>query len=153
MFLRISNSSIGLFMLFGMIGCSNQPIENPDWPKRFPAAGTVSYQGKTIEGAEVTFTNNAAGSTGTGKTDADGNFRLTTYVENDGVVSGEHVVSIRRVDVVDNTPADVDLSAGGEAVPPTITWIIPEKFSNAAKSGLTATVSETEPNEFVFELE
>ncbi|QDS90256.1 hypothetical protein EC9_44630 [Rosistilla ulvae] len=134
-------------------GCERGPLENPNWPQRYPAAGTVSYQGKPIEGADVTFTNTTAGSTGTGKTDADGKFQLTTYVENDGVVAGEHIVAIRRVDVVDNTPADVDLSAGGEAVPPTITWIIPEKYSNSAKSGLTATISETERNEFTFDLE
>ncbi|QDV70593.1 hypothetical protein Poly24_43170 [Rosistilla carotiformis] len=141
------------FGLLMFLGCENGPMENPEWPARYPASGTVNYQGKPIEGADVTFTNLTAGSTGTGKTDADGKFQLTTYVENDGVVAGEHIVAIRRVDVVDNTPADVDLSAGGEAVPPTITWIIPEKYSNSAKSGLTATISETEPNEFTFDLE
>ena len=135
-----------------IFGCSGGQAENPNWPKRFKTTGTVTYQGKAIEGADVTFTNTQANSTGTGKTDGSGRFTLTTYLQNDGGVAGPQVVSIRRVDVIDKTPKDVDVSAGGKALPLEITWIIPEKFSIPTKSGLTASVTESGPNDFKFEL-
>jgi hypothetical protein len=46
----------------------------------------------------------------------------------------------------------VDVSAGGKALPLEITWIIPEKCSIPTKSGLTASVTESGPNDFKFEL-
>jgi hypothetical protein len=145
-------TGLGLCTMGWLLGCAGDSGENPAWPKRAPASGVVKYKGKAVEGAEVTFTNTAASSTGSGKTDAEGHFYLTTYREKDGVVPGAQVVAIRRVDVVDNTPADVDLSAGGVAIPPKVTWIIPEKYSNSTTSGLTAEVTESGPNEFTFDL-
>ena len=137
---------------FSLIGCSGGQAENPDWPKRYPVSGTVTYQGKPIEGAEVTFTSRIGTSTGAGKTDSSGRFKLTTHIEGDGVVAGPQVIAIHRVNVVDKTPKDVDVSAGGVALPPEITWIIPEKYSISSKSGLTANVTETGPNDFKFDL-
>ena len=79
-------------------------------------------------------------------------FQLTTHIEKDGVVAGPQVVTIQSVHVVNKTPKDVDLTAGGFGVPPEVTWIIPEKFSIPGKSGLTANVTEAGPNEFKFDL-
>lgn len=138
--------------MLSIVGCTGGQEENPNWPKRFRASGTVTYQGKSIENAEVTFTSKAGNSTGVGKTDNAGRFHLTTHVEKDGVVAGPHIVSIRRVEVIDKTPKDVDVSAGGVALPPEIKWIIPEKYSIPTKSGLTADVTESGPNEFKFDL-
>lgn len=152
MYRRIFCLALGCLGIINILGCSGSQAENPNWPKRYKTTGTVTYQGKAIEGAEVTFTNTQANSTGTGKTDSSGRFTLTTYLQNDGVVVGTQLVSIRRVDVIDKTPKDVDVSAGGKALPPEITWIIPEKFSNPTQSGLTASVIESGPNDFKFEL-
>ncbi|MCC6512065.1 MAG: carboxypeptidase regulatory-like domain-containing protein [Pirellulaceae bacterium] len=147
---------LGLFVLSVMVpmlaGCSADGGDNPDWPKRYPVSGVVTYQDKPVEGADVAFFSNDGKSTSTGKTDSSGAFVLTTYLDKDGAVAGSHVVTIRRVDVVDPTPKDVDLSAGGVALPPKITWIVPEKYSLPNKSGLTANVSEGQPNEFRFDL-
>ena len=149
----------GRFAAFAMVtvclvaGCSSGQLENPDWPKRYPTSGTVNYKGQPVEGAEVTFISTAGNSTGVGKTDSDGRFYLTTYVDRDGVVAGPQAVAIRRVDVIDKTPEGVDLSADGEAPPPEINWIIPEHYSNPGKSGLDANVTENGPNEFTFDLQ
>jgi len=116
-------------------GCSSGSNENPAWPKRYRASGTVTYAGKPIEGADIVFLSADGKSTGTGKTDSAGRFQLSTYTDKDGVVVGSHKVTVRRCDVVDPTPKDVDLSAGGVALPPKITWIVPEKYSIAGKSG------------------
>ena len=137
---------------FSLIGCSGGRVENPNWRKRYPVSGTVIYQGKAIEDAEVTFSSRFGKSTGAGKTDSSGRFTLTTHIEGDGVVAGPQEVAIRRVIVVDKTPKDVDVSAGGVGLPPEITWIIPEKYSILGKSGLTAKVTEAGPNDFKFDL-
>jgi hypothetical protein len=134
------------------LGCGSRQVENPKWPARFPVTGTVTYKGNPVEGADVTFMSVDKNSTGTGKTDSAGKFSLSTYTQDDGVVSGSHMVTIRRVDVVDNTPKDVDVSAGGKATPPKITWIVPEKYSISGKSGLSADVSESAKNDFTFDL-
>lgn len=146
--------SIGtvLVAILSTLGCSAITDENPNWPKRYKASGVVTYEGKAVEGAEVTFQCNDGKSTATAKTDSAGRFVLTTYVEGDGAVAGQHVVTIRRVDVVDMTPKDVDVSAGGTALPPKITWIVPEKYSLPNKSGLQAEVQDKGPNEFKFDL-
>ncbi len=143
----------GLGVVLVLSGCADGNAENPNWPQRVPASGTVLYKGQPQADAIVSFVNTEAQVTGTGTTDADGHFTLTTYVANDGVVPGPQVVTVRCVQVSDNTPADVDLSAGGVAGPQKVTWLIPEKYSNPTTSGLTATVEANGENEFVFELE
>jgi hypothetical protein len=130
-----------------LIGCSGT---DPNLPKVVPTSGVVSYQGKPVEGADITFNNEAAGITGTGKTDSLGRFVLSTFGDGDGVVPGRQVVAIRRVDVIDKTPPGADDMVAGP--PPEIRWIIPEKYSIPTKSGLTADVSESGPNKFTFDL-
>lgn len=131
-------------------GCTSRS-SNSNLPPLVKVTGTVSYQGQLIEGADVTFNNVEAGYTAVGKTDASGKFVLTTEGE-EGVVAGKQVVAIRRVDVIDNTPAGVDVSAGGVATPPTIRWIVPENYSIPTTSGLTAEVSSGGPQEIPFDL-
>ena len=134
-----------------LAGCSGPQVD-PNRPKVVPASGVVYYQGQPVAGAEVTFNNATAKSTGSAKTDAAGRFVLSTFGKNDGVVPGPQIVAIQRVEVIDKTPPGVDVSAGGKAVPPEIHWIIPQKYSDPSKSGLTADVSESGPNDFKFDL-
>ena len=101
-----------------MAGCSSSSKENPNWPERFPVTGTVTYKGEPIEAAEVTFMSKSKNSAAAGRTDSDGHFYLTTFVEKDGAVAGPQVVSIRRVDIVDMTPEGVEVAFGGTAFPP-----------------------------------
>ena len=132
-------------------GCSG-PDKDLNRPKTVRATGVVYYQGQPVEGADVTFNNPTARLTGTAKTDRSGHFVLSTFKDKDGVAPGPQLVAIRRVDVIDKNPPGVDVSAGGPAVVPEFHWIIPEKYSDASKSGLTAEVSESGPNEFKFDL-
>lgn len=134
-------------------GCSSSdPDAGLNRPKRVPVTGIVSYQGRPVANADVTFVNDTSKTTGTGKTDSDGNFQMTTFRDRDGAVPGRQLVAIRRVDVINKTPADVDVSAGGVGVPPEIRWIVPEKFADPRKSGLTADVGESAKNHFEFAL-
>lgn len=149
---RATAGFVATSVILTCLGCFGSKPVDPSRAKVVPAGGVVTYQGKPVEGADVTFINRTAGTTGTGRTDAAGRFVLTTYEPKDGVAPGEQVVTIRRVEIVDNTPKDVDVSAGGKAVPPTVTWLVPQKFSDASRSGLKASVTEQGPNSFPFDL-
>ncbi|WP_425616841.1 carboxypeptidase-like regulatory domain-containing protein [Anatilimnocola sp. NA78] len=137
-------------LVVGVGGCSNEGTGNH--PRVVKATGIVRYQGQPVADADVTFNNPNAGQTGTAKTDSAGRFALSTFGKADGVVPGPQLVAIRRVDVIDNTPPGVDVSAGGASVPPTIRWLVPEKYSNIKTSGLSVEVKDGETNEFPFDL-
>ena len=137
--------------LAGTAGCQSTE-SGGNHPPVVKATGTVTYKGDPVEGAEVTFNNPSANYSGTAKTDSSGRFTLSTFGKNDGVVPGKQLVAIRRVEVIDKTPPNVDVSAGGAALPPEIRWLIPQKYSDFKKSGLTAEVTEGGKNDFTFDL-
>jgi len=144
---------VGLVLLPCLVGCSSDdPDAKLGRPRRVPVTGVVTFKGRPIADADVTFTNETANTTGTGRTDSEGQFALTTFRDRDGAVPGAQKVAIRRVDVVNKTPANVDVSAGGVGLPPEIHWIVPEKYSDLRKSGLTASVTESGPNHIEFAL-
>ncbi|QDU25458.1 hypothetical protein ETAA8_05260 [Anatilimnocola aggregata] len=146
---RIAASVIGLTLLT-LSGCAD-PGAGSNLPPLTKVTGTVRFQGQSVEGADVTFNNVSAGYSANAKTDSAGRFVLTTSGK-EGAVPGQQLVSIRRVDVIDNTPPGVDPTAGGIAPPPTINWIVPQKYSELATSGLTAEVTDSGPNDFQFDL-
>ena len=151
MMTRWKSFSLMLLSFAAVAGCGGGTT-NSNLPPLVKVTGIVRYQGQPVEGADVTFNNVEAGYTALGTTDAAGKFTLQTSGEA-GVVAGQQVVAIRRVDVINNTPADVDVSAGGAAVPPTIRWIVPEKYSNPKTSGLTAEVKADGTNDIPFDLQ
>ncbi len=67
-----------------------------------PVSGVVTCQGKPVANGAVSFTplpeegrdEGKPGRMALGITDAEGRFRLTTYVENDGAIVGRHSVSV-----------------------------------------------------------
>lgn len=64
--------------------------------------GVVLYRGRPVEGAEVGFMAAGASRYATGKTDADGEFRLSTFEPNDGAIVGTHTVTVRKLSRVSN---------------------------------------------------
>lgn len=147
--LHLAATACGLLACL-FLGCADS--ESSKHPPVVKAGGVVLYQGQPVAGADVTFNNREANQTGTAQTDANGRFELSTFGQNDGVVPGHQFVAIRRVDVIDKTPPNVDVSAGGVAIPPEYRWIVPQKYSNATTSGLTEEVKAGAPNDFKFDL-
>jgi hypothetical protein len=114
---------------------------------------TVTYKGAPVEGANVTFVHQEGDpAPANGRTGPDGKAKLKTYVEEDGAVLGKHKVLIEKSETVggSNVPQDSP-EYNPNAPPPTIKYILPQKYSNFA-SGLTADVTEAGPNEFTFDL-
>jgi hypothetical protein len=133
-----------------------------------PVSGQVSYQGKPVEGATVTFIPKSPppgkAFVSIGKTDANGKYELQTNMGTEtrkGALVGEHAVTISKMVVPKGmTEAEFEkLQKAGEsgvynpnAVVPLRTELLPEKYSRGGKTSLTATV-KSGGNDIPFTLE
>jgi hypothetical protein len=112
-------------------------------PKCVVVSGVVTYRGKPLEGATVTFIP-AKSRPASGFTDVQGRFTLQTFSAGDGVVLGEHVVCVTKT-VVDPTIT--------EKTPyPRTTSLLPSRYGTPVRSPLKATVTAEGPNDFKFDL-
>lgn len=144
----------------GLTGCGGA-AERP-----VPVAGKVLLGGKAVEGAVVTFHSKGGGRSASGRTDAEGNFKLTTIKTDDGAPPGEYTVTIAKQETKSGGSAGVDISSGdyGEAYGQAMMAagsnqmdkymkdVLPAKYADPTQSGLVRTVVKGEENEFVFEL-
>ena len=147
----------------------------------YPVTGTVTYEGKPVEGASVVFmSKHPDGPTATGDTDAEGRFSLTTYVGPKQILKGavpdEYRVSITKApppegnsDADDPNNPDFEKhfqrmikQAGpipganknantGPAPRPKIS-LLPEKYANPDTSGLKAVVVTGQNDPIEFKL-
>ena len=103
-----------------------------------PVSGTVYLNEKPLANATVIFTpkeNNIR--VGTGSTDKNGQYRLTSFQTNDGARIGKHSVTIRAYEATDGPfkPADdISLTRGK--------MLTPAKYAKTESSGLTADVEK-----------
>lgn len=84
----------------------------PEYPDTYKVSGKVTVGGQPASNVHVVFTPDE-GRLGTGKTDENGDYKLTTFNENDGAVPGEHTVTISNPSNPEGTG-----SAGGTPIPP-----------------------------------
>lgn len=73
-------------MLLSLVGCGGGG-SGDDHPQTAPVSGTVTYQGKPLEGATVYFVSEKF--SGSGKTNAEGRYELVQ-----GAVPGKNKISI-----------------------------------------------------------
>jgi hypothetical protein len=156
----------GLGVLFTVLaqGCY-RPTGAADRRPTAPTSGVVKHLGKPVEGATVTFIPASNPVPAYGITDEEGRFQLSTYEEHDGAIIGEHAVTISKT--TGTTPSSEPPSTGnndpedfenyvppslGVTPPPVVKHLLPEKYSEAETSGLTATVTSDGENAFTFEL-
>jgi len=123
--------------------------------------GTVTYKGKPISGAVVSFMMERAPRGATGTTDANGNYKLTTFDTNDGALVGTHKVTVNKpvanpLGKESNQLTSDDLlklTKEGKIEPGKIqTPEIPEKYTDAKTTPLQFTIEPGE-NEKNIELE
>lgn len=146
---------------FAAIGCGGG-AGGPPYAK---VTGIVTLDGKAMEAAVVTFAPTGEGSMSMGMTDAAGKFTLKAATGKSGAAVGEHRVGISLKLDLGGTPAPVsddglappnESELGPNAAapkPPTTKWIIPERYSDASKSGLTVTVPSGGLTDHKFELQ
>ena len=120
-------------------------------PETFPAAGTVTFNDQPVEGATVVLTPVGHENGAVGLTDAEGHFQLRTFEPKDGAVAGDYKVAIRKVEVMSSGADEPPAVPDPTPAPLKERSLLPERYGNAASSGLTASVKEGE-NALTFEL-
>jgi hypothetical protein len=131
------------FALLLAVGCSNsgkQPLA--------PLTGTVTYQGKPVVGASMTFIpDNKAFRPAIALTDKEGRYRMETYEPGDGAGVGKGVISISLRGPAKSIPAGV-----GDAVLEQLSDVgdplIPIKYFKPETSGLEFEVKPNTRNVF-----
>lgn len=141
-----------LAVAVAMLGCGGESVETA------PVAGTVTYNGSPVEGADVVFhPKSESGRVASAKTDAEGKFTLSTYVTSDqqeqGAVPGEYGIVVSKIEISGGTMSPEQMmskmqeDAGSSApkAPPSMMETsskLPEKYGTPAKSPLSATVPD-----------
>ncbi len=130
-----------------------------------PVQGTVTIDGNPVEGVTIVFNpDDAGGRAASGRTDASGNYTLTTEINGDGALPGGYKITVSKVEVEedDTLPEQVDPNDEGsmDAIYGQLDTskeqksknLVAKKFGNATTSGLAATVAEEGENKFDFEV-
>lgn len=147
------------------LGCGGAP----QIPGLVKVSGTVNFKGQPVEGATVNFRPESGTRAASGRTDANGVFQLTTLNPGDGALPGNYKVSVSKIEDTDPdhqvTAEDFAkmVSGGGKApAGPTrpgqkvksvgLEYHVPQKYMDADKSGLTATVNASGKNDIPIEL-
>jgi len=111
-------------------------------PPVFKTTGRVIWNGEPAAGALVTLQSQSHNLAASGKTDAKGQFTLTTWRTGDGAVAGEHAVSIENVVIPGYTSDGLPIEIN----------VMPQTYQDPKTSGLNATIKTTGPNVLSFEV-
>jgi hypothetical protein len=111
-------------------GCGSGSAPLPDL---IPVKGKVTYKGQPVTKGVVRFEPDGYGRMASGQLQSDGTFELSTVKSGDGVVAGEHRVTVSEFDK--SLAGNRDL----------------RKYGSASISGLKAEVTP-EQTEFTFDL-
>jgi len=138
-----------------ILGCG------PSHPDLVPVSGAVTFEGKPVVGAQVTFMAPGAARAAFAVTDAEGKFRLSTFGTDDGAVVGNHTVTVAKPTQSGSgqamSPDDADAAYAAAmaqaAASPAVKSELPAKYADAKTSDLTANVTASGANEFTFALE
>lgn len=124
-------------------------------PSTHPAGGRVLYEGKPLAGATIGFISRCAATNRTlvarGLTDSSGRFVLRTDKSANGAIAGHHQVMVTKTVMTGGLGSSNQHYPSGDASEtPRFESLIPERYALPETSGLTADVTESGPNEFVF---
>lgn len=149
--------------LIVLVGCSGNSLGT------VKVTGKLLLDDKPVEGAIVVFNpDNLGGRAASGRTDANGEFTLTTLEHGDGAMPGPYKVAVSKFEgAVDSSiPTNVDPNdpnsiddvysaldkSGAARKQSQAKNAIASKFANSAGSGLIAQVSESGENRFEFKV-
>lgn len=122
-------------VVIASLGCTPAGPPSPEKLPVVSAGGTVTYQGKPVADASVSFQHSEGKVSATGKTDAQGKFKLSTYGADDGAPAGKYRVTVAVSGVKEIEPGVLaPIPEGGVQSP------IPPKYSNPTESGLDVEV-------------
>lgn len=150
--LRTIGCLVVVVVLVGLSGCGG----GGGGPNTVPVRGIVTFQGKPVEGAHVTFVPQAPGTPAAfAQTDAQGRFQLM-HATGQGAVPGPYGVTIAKYVTDGGTrreEAEAHFQETDQPPPePKVTSLLPAKYKKVETSGLSATVESGGAEDFKFEL-
>ena len=137
-----------------------------DRPDTYATSGTIKFAGAPLADATVMFTPNDGQRIALGRTNANGEYSLTTFSPNDGAMEGNYTVLVRKAmntsaeeveaahtdEVIEEPQAGGGGHDAGEDQSPESVLMVPPKYSNKNLSDLSAKVTADGENVFNFEL-
>ncbi|WDI41062.1 hypothetical protein [Bremerella sp. P1] len=137
-----------------LAGCSKASLT-----ESYPVTGEVIYNGNPVEGATVALIpSGSIGRSGSGTSDASGQFSITTYVspqhQAKGAIPGDYFVTVSKLEVrsIDETGLDPQEAeaAFSKLGPPKN--LLPKKYANPNRSGIKVKVTDNPPEHLRIEL-
>jgi len=130
---------LGFVTLFLAAGCG-------DKFKTYPVTGTVTYQGKPVAGATVSFNPKVQGQgdDGYARTDENGVYKLQTQLgkPEGGTTPGEYYVRVSKSESVSTGKSNTD-STGNVVEEKRPVSVLPAKYGTALTTPLSFTVEKT----------
>ena len=131
-------SVVGLSVV-GLVGCSG----SDGLPDMVPIRGKVTFDGKPMREGTVIYSprERGQGRQASGGIQPDGSFVLTTLKKADGVKKGDYQIAIYAMEPHPGEPKSrAEVEAMGGKIKRG--FVIPEKYTNPATSGLSDTVDD-----------
>ena len=147
--------AIGLVGLVA-IGCSGRSDDQwtEDRPATVPAKGVLTYKGQGVEGATVILAPESTGPEAYGAsaaTGSGGEFSLATFPPDEGAVPGRYRVGVTKFEAPQTAEPAASHEEAATVAPPKA--LLPEKYADPAKSGLTIEIPEGGKTDIKIELQ
>lgn len=150
---------LGGCLIVASIGCTQGPQRPADLPELTPCTITVTHNGSPVEGAGVLLSPKSGKFSAAGTTDGSGKAVMKTNATYEGVVPGEYMATVKKLEKVDYVapPRPEDPSKLFEweeelKNQPQPKQLLPEKYGSFASSELTITIADGTPAAETFEL-
>jgi len=149
-----------LVTLFGWLGVVLLTGCSDKYPDLYPVTGRVTFKGQPVPSGTITFYPQDGSRPANCTLSGDGSYRLMTYEDGPGAVSGPHKVTIEAVKQVTEQPEGDGEDRGQNTVEPDLfskaqrthtEWIVPIEYSHRDTSPLRAKVEHDE-NKINFDL-
>lgn len=148
--MRLAVALVAAIGFVSLPACSQSDEWSEKRLKVYKAGGTVLLDGKPCADAVVTMFSDANAVSATGRTDADGKFKLTTYKDGDGAVEGSHKATVVKREFVEEKTKYNSAKEPSVALIPK--ELLPKKYMTPATSGISCSVATSGTNDFKIEI-
>ncbi len=132
-------------------GCGGEDEWAARRPKVYAASGTVKLDGKPLDGATVIYHSQSHDVSAQGLTDAQGNFKLTTFKQNDGATEGSHKVVVTKFTYEEKkTKFDSPNEKSVALIPKEV---LPKRYATPTTTPIEVQVKTSGSNNAVIELQ